>query len=200
MHTFHTISRTVIHRRRSLTPLRFLLAATFLTISACAGPVGYRERGVVSAPPPAPPVRVYFYPKQGQSPTQQDRDRYECSLWATKQTGFNPSAPQIEASQRVVVEPVPPPGHDTAVGAATGAILGAAVSRPREAGEGAVVGAIAGAMVGAASDASRQEQAQRIQEGYDQRAAQRSAYIGRQAQAYRRAMAACLEGRGYSVQ
>ena len=63
-----------------------------------------------------------------------------------------------------------------------------------------VVGAVAGAIIGAASDASRQEQAERIQERYERRDAQSIAEIERRAADYRRAMAACLEGRGYTVQ
>jgi len=40
----------------------------------------------------------------------------------------------------------------------------------------------------------------RIQSRYDQRDADRNARIEQQAQGYRRAMSACLEGRGYTVQ
>ncbi|HKI62460.1 MAG TPA: glycine zipper 2TM domain-containing protein [Mariprofundaceae bacterium] len=157
----------------------------------------------VSAPEPAttpPPVtQVYFYPQQGQSPEQQDRDRYECYLWAMQQTGFDPSQPNLAPHQRVVVTPAPPAGHDTATGAVTGAVIGAAVSRPGDRAGGAVMGAIAGAAVGAASDNARQREAQRVQESYDRADSERAARIERQASEYRRAMAACLEGRGYSV-
>jgi hypothetical protein len=46
------------------------------------------------SPPPGPPSadNVFIYPKNGQSPDQQGRDRYECHLWAANQTGFDPSA------------------------------------------------------------------------------------------------------------
>jgi len=115
------------------------------------------ERRVVSQPVqlPLPPTQVFFYPNSGQSQARQERDRYECYLWAVKQTGFDPSQPQVASHVRVEVLPMPAPGHDTALGALTGAMLGAAVSRPRDVGTGAVVGAIGGAMIGAASDASR---------------------------------------------
>jgi hypothetical protein len=47
------------------------------------------------APPPPPPDKpvtdIYAYPQNNQSPDQQERDRYECNLWAVKQTGFDPS-------------------------------------------------------------------------------------------------------------
>jgi hypothetical protein len=149
--------------------------------------------------PPPPSTEVYFYPTKGQSAAQQDRDRYECYLWAKKQTGFDPSAPGLAPHQRVRVIPTAPPGSDTAAGAVTGAVIGAVVSPPSRSAEGAAVGAIAGAVLGAASDASRQEQAERVQQHYDQQQVRRMARLEQQADSYRRAMAACLEGRGYTV-
>lgn len=149
--------------------------------------------------PPPPPVQVFFYPTKGQSAAQQDRDRYECYRWAVKQSGFDPSAPQLAPHQRIEVAPSPPPGTNTAIGAVTGAVLGAVVSGPRHAAEGAAVGAITGAMIGAASDASRQEQAAQAQGRIDQRDARQRARLEQQASDYRRAMTACLEGRGYTV-
>lgn len=179
-----------------------LVLTVILTLGACA--TSERERVVQrdgAYPERAlPPTRVYFYPTAGQSAAQQDRDRYECHLWAVRQTGFDPSLPLPAPSPRVEVIASPPPGHDTALGAVTGAVLGAAVSHPRQAGEGALVGAVAGAVIGAASDASRQERAETIQRRYDQRDTPRTAQLERQAQDYRRAMSACLEGRGYAVQ
>lgn len=167
-----------------------------LMLAACAtAPVA---EPVASAPPP-PSTQVYFYPKHGQSPEQQDRDRYECYLWAVKQTGFDPSRPYLAPHQRVRVTPVPAPGSNTAVGALAGAAIGAAVSEPGHKAGGAAIGAITGAAIGAASDAARQQQAERLQQGYDQAYAEQQAQIDRQARDYRRAMAACLEGRGYAV-
>lgn len=37
--------------------------------------------------------QFYVYPKKGQSPDQQAKDRYECHRWAVGQTGFDPSQP-----------------------------------------------------------------------------------------------------------
>lgn len=148
--------------------------------------------------PPAPSTRVYFYPTAGQSAEQQDRDRFECYNWAVKQTGFDPNQSHIVPRERVEIVPSPAPGTDTAVGAATGAVIGAAVAQHHEKLEGAAVGAVAGAIIGAASDASRQEQAAQAQ--YDQKQdAYSVARAEHQAQSFRRAMGACLEGRGYSV-
>lgn len=148
---------------------------------------------------PLPPTQVYFYPNAGQSPERQDRDRFECYLWARKQTGFDPSQPQVVRQVSVEVIPSPPPGYDMAAGAVTGALIGAAVSHRHDTGEGALVGAVAGAMIGAASDAARQEQAERIESRYERVDAGRVAELERQAADFRRAMSACLEGRGYTV-
>ena len=176
---------------------RWLFVFTSITLAACAA----HPRAPVEAPPttPPPPTQIYFYPNKGQGAVQQDRDRYECYLWAKKQTGFDPSAPQLAPHQRVLVTPTAPPGSDTAAGTITGAVIGAVVSSPGRTAEGAAVGAVAGAVIGAASDAARQEQAERVQAHYNKRDAQRFARLEQQASGYRRAMSACLEGRGYTV-
>jgi len=193
-------------RSKSVFPVFRLLAAgalmltSALLLGACAHQRGYVEEPAPEvAPPQRPSTQVYFYPSAGQSPEQQDRDRYECYLWAMQQTGFDPSQPNLAPHQRVTVTPVPPPGHDTATGALTGAAIGAVVSEPGNKAGGAVVGAVAGAAIGAMSDKARQEQAQRMQESYNRADAERNARLEQQASEYRRAMAACLEGRGYSV-
>lgn len=149
------------------------------------------------APSPMPNAVVYFYPAQGQSATQQDRDKYECNDWAVKQSGFDPSAPNVPPHLRVVASAGPPPGAGVATGAVGGALVGAAVSRPWEAGQGALVGAAAGAILGGIAESAAAEHAR------EQAAANanyaRAAALEQQASNYRRAMSACLEGRGYSV-
>lgn len=168
-------------------------------LSACVGPRGPLRREVSYEPPRVPDTQVLFYPAAGQSPELQARDRYECYQWATKQTGFDPSQVSLAPHQRFDVVQAVPPAHDTVVGAITGALLGAAASNPRHAGGGAVVGAIAGAAFGAASDSARQENADRLQQHYDAREGQHQAALDEQASNYRRAMTACIEGRGYTV-
>ena len=155
----------------------------------------YRE---APAPAPAekPSTDVYAYPLHGQTPEQQDRDRYDCNLWAVKQTGLDPSAPNVPPHARVrVVSAGPPPGTGTAVGAVTGAVIGAAVSGPRDAGAGAIVGAVAGAAIGTAADAARAQEAQRV--SYTDR--REAAALEQKAANFRRAISACLDARGYSV-
>ena len=186
------------HGRLKLFKLVLLAALALASLAACV-PARYEEAPMAVEQPPPPPTRVYFYPSAGQSPEQQDRDGYECYLWAKQQTGYDPSAPSPVPHTRVAVVPEPPPGTGTAVGAVTGAILGAAVSSRGNQPAGALVGALAGGMLGTAADAARQEEAARLQEHYDRQSDQRLAVIERQAADYRRALTACLEGRGYTV-
>jgi hypothetical protein len=176
-----------------------ILLLSFL-VMGCA-PTYYEHEPIpeVTYQPPPPSTRVYFYPNKGQSPAQQDFDHYQCYLWAVKQTGFNPSAPYLAPHQQLEVVPHPPAGHDTAVGAATGAIIGAIAAPRGKTAAGVVIGAATGAVVGAASDAARQAEAERVRQNYARLSARKRSILEEQAADYRRAMAACLEGRGYTV-
>ena len=155
-------------------------------------------RPVYTAPPPPPPpvTQVYAYPLHGQTAEQQDRDHYECSTWATQQTGFDPSAPGVPPHDRVqVVSAGPPPGTNTAIGAVAGAIIGAAIAPRWQAAPAALAGAVVGGAIGSSADAAN-AQATRQVVVTDRRAA---AEQERQAGNYRRAIGACLDARGYSV-
>jgi len=180
--------------------LALLLAGvSLLLLVACAS----APRGLPMPPPatvaPLPDTRLYVYPTAGQSEAQLDRDRYECHLWAVRQSGFDPSVAQATPHQRVEVVAIPPPSTDTVAGAATGAIIGAAVSRPQEAGGGALIGAVAGAMLGAASDSARAQQAADTQRRIDARYDRQDFALDQLALNYRRALGACLQGRAYTV-
>ena len=179
---------------------RVSLLLTAVVGALCLG--GCVETPTAPAPPPGPPpvvpppnTTVYAYPIHGQSPQQQDRDRYECSSWASQQSGFTPGAPGVQAQTRVVSGQSRPSGTGTAIGALTGAILGAAISDPWQSATGARAGAMVGGAIGNAADVA---DAQHTRTVYvtDQRqvALQQS-----QANNYRRAMGACLDARGYSV-
>ncbi len=178
----------------------------FLTVSGLVACYPMPER-VASQPmtentggiPRPSPNEVYFYPLKGQTIEQQSRDHYECYDWAIKQTGFDPGLSTLPPEQRVKVVPLPPPGHDTAVYAIAGAVLGAILGGPRHAAGGALIGAAGGAIAGAASDSARQEVAQQQEEAYVQRNQAGYAQFEQKELDFRRAMGACLEGRGYSV-
>lgn len=161
-----------------------------LGLTACVTP----PPRTVAVPAPAP-QKIFVYPSNGQSAEQTDRDRYECHVWAVQQTGVDPSRADASPYERVVVEPANPPGSGTAVGAIGGAILGALIAGPRNAGAGLVIGGATGAIVGTASDANAQQQARMTQQQLNQ-----SAATGRaRADSYRRALGACLQGRGYTI-
>ena len=147
-----------------------------------------------SAPDPASLTRVYFYARNGQSEAQQDRDRFECFNWAVEKTGFDPSRRALPHEHREEAVPVMHPGATVLAGTVTGAVIGAAVSNPWDRGEGAVIGAIAGTALGSIAASS---QARAIRAAHVQDPAPTSFEL--QAAEFRRAMSACLEGRGYVV-
>lgn len=137
---------------------------------------------------------VIIYPAKGQSPDQQNRDRYDCHTWAVQQTGFDPTKPQT-------AQPAPPPQQAPQGGVVKGAARGAAVGAvggaiAGDAGKGAAVGAATGGLVGGMKRRDQQAQAAQAQ---SQTAAQQQAALSQQQAGYNRALGACLEGRGYTV-
>jgi hypothetical protein len=176
--------------------LRVLVVLIALGLAGCY-PATYRE--VAPSAPKQPVTQVYFYPLKNQTSDQQARDHYECYNWAVKQTGFDPSSSTIPEPQRVKVVPMPPPGHDTAVLAIAGAVLGALIGGRHNAAGGAIIGGVAGGLTGAVSDASRQQYAQEMEEAYNRQDRALDARYEENASNFRRAMSACLQGRGYSV-
>ncbi len=186
----------------------FRLLATALMAACCSGALADPP----AAPPASPPgpaadtgssvsatSEVFVYASHGQSDKQLDRDRYECHNWAVAQSHYNPSDPHLAPHQQVQVVAAPPAGRDTVAGAMTGAVIGAAVGAPHESGGGAIIGAIAGGMMGAASDSARHREAQQINSQSNADAQAERARLEKQASDYRRAISACLEGRGYTV-
>jgi len=142
---------------------------------------------------------LYVYPSKGQTEKQLDRDRYECHNWAVAQSHYNPSDTHLAPHQQVRVVEMPGPGRDTAMGAMTGAVIGGSVAGRHDSGEAAVAGAIVGAMIGATSDAARQKAVNQDNARMSADAQAERARLERQAADYRRAISACLEGRGYTV-
>jgi Glycine-zipper domain len=131
---------------------------------------------------------LYVYPSKGQSQTQQDRDKYECHQWAVSQSGFDPAKAQgASPSQQQK-----PQGHvvrGAARGAALGAVGGAITG---SAGTGAAAGAAMGGLAGGfrrRAETRQQEQQQQAN----------TAQMSSGQQAYNRALTACLQGRGYTV-
>jgi len=134
---------------------------------------------------------MFIYPSKGQSQAQQDKDRYECHTWAVQQTGFDPSRPQTTNAQPV--KQAQPSQPHVLQGAARGAALGAVGGAiTGNAGKGAAAGAAMGGIVGGFR--RRDERLRQADVQADRAAAGNSARP-----AYMRAMAACLQGRGYTV-
>jgi len=133
-------------------------------------------------------AEMFVYPKKGQSKEQQQKDQYECHLWAVDQSGVDPMKPAQQApasAQSGGGEVV----HGAAKGAALGAIGGAIAG---DAGKGAAIGAGVGAAGGAMKRRGRQAEQQQAQ----QQAAQKQQG---DLQTYQRALGVCMEGRGYQV-
>lgn len=151
--------------------------------------------------------QLFMYPAKGQNTAQQSRDRYECHSWSVGQTGFDPSNSN-SASAAPPPRAAPPPaeprrggllrgaGRGAALGAVGGAIAG-------DAGKGAAIGAATGALFGGMRRRAQMRRQQSAQQQYQaqiaQQEAQRRSASGAQRNNYNRAMAACLQGRGYSV-
>ena len=142
---------------------------------------------------------IFIYPAKGQSQEKQDRDRYDCHVWATKQTGFDPTRPSTASASTIPAseQPQSPQQPHILRGGARGAALGAVGGAiAGDAGKGAAAGAAMGGLAGG----FRRRDEKRQQATQQQASAQQvqNAQQGQQ-QAYHRAMAACLEGRGYTV-
>jgi len=177
-----------------------LFATSFALLAGCVeAPPPRPAYRVATPPPPVANTQVYAYPTQGQTPEQTDRDRYDCHEWAVKQSNFDPSAPGTPPHDRVVVASGPPPGTNTASGAVAGAVLGAVIAGPRNSGFGAVAGGITGAAIGSTGDAANAESQRQQVQSIRAQDAREAAAMDQKAANYRRAIAACLEGRGYSV-
>ncbi len=137
-----------------------------------------------------PSAAQYIYPQNGQDQAQQDRDRGECHIWATNQSGFDPtrastSSPSSQEAQQGGVV------RGGARGAALGAVVGAISGKG--AAKGAKVGAASGGLLGGMRRADQKsKQKQEKQNWQSQEKALRKDY--------QRAQTACLTGRGDSVQ
>lgn len=137
---------------------------------------------------------MFIYPTKGQSQEKQDKDRYECHTWAVKQTGFDPSNPQAGIANAPGPQPYQSSQPHVLKGAGRGAALGAVGGAiTGNAGKGAAAGA---AMGGLAGGFKRRDE--KVNQANQQQVSAQSAQQSRHT-AYQRAVAACLEGRGYTV-
>jgi len=120
--------------------------------------------------------QVFVYPQKGQSQKQQDIDSAECTRWAKTQSGVDPNAPQQP-------DQVGSHARGALGGAAKGAAVGAAVGAiGGNAGKGAGAGAVVGGVAGRRGSKNQKQAAK-----------------AEASDSYQRALAACMEGRGYTV-
>ncbi len=129
---------------------------------------------------------LMIFPNAGQTPEQQEQDKFACYSWAKDQSDFDPMAPPTATE--------PPPQQQARRGglfrgAARGAVIGGVAG---DAGKGAAAGAAIGGM--RRQDQKRKEQAARQQ--WEQE--QQHIYMDNRNR-YNRAYAACLEGKNYTV-
>lgn len=142
-------------------------------------------------------VGLTVYAAKGQSQAQQVQDEGACYQWAKEQTGIDPTKVSVNADSAGKAAKAQSDSATSgaavsgaARGAAGGAVVGAIVG---DAGTGAAVGAVAGGARGRKS--KKQADAQAEQQGQQQATAQASATMDK----FSKAMATCLQGRGYTV-
>ena len=137
------------------------------------------------------------YPAKGQSQDQTEKDKYECYNWAKRESNFDPMKTPTATSPRPVKEKETWGAGKGAIG---GGLLGAGVGGIAGGGKGALIGGAVGAGSGAAVGGMRRsDQKKREQQRQQQWEREQAANYQAGRNAYNRAYAACLEGRGYSV-
>ena len=126
-----------------------------------------------------------IYPAKGQSPQQQNTDTGQCRSWATQTTGVDP----VRVAQQSSSQPPPPePQGERVKGALVGGVVGGAIGGS----DGAAGGAVVGIMAGGARQRQKQRDASQQQQ-------QNQQYAQSQLSTFNRAVAACMEARGYTI-
>lgn len=162
---------------------------------------------------PSKILNVFAYPRNGQSAGQQAKDEQGCYDSAKQQSGIDPqaapppqkTAEQKAAEQKAAADSVQAPKGGRARGAARGAAGGAAVGAVAgDAGTGAAAGATAGAIKGGvqqrqATKAAKQQAAANTAAQQQKEEEQAKSAQTQKLDTFRRAFAACMDARGYSV-
>ena len=141
---------------------------------------------------------LYVFPEHNQTSAQQSIDAANCYTWAVQQAKFNPilgGTPSTDSAAIAAANANVQATQGAAVGgAAKGAVAGVAIGAiAGNAGEGAAIGAVVGGLMGfrARREAAAQAAAQAAQQ-----ATQDSILVMNN---FKRAMSACLNAKGYSV-
>lgn len=149
-----------------------------------------------AATPRMQTLGLIVYPAGGQTPEQQARDEQACHAWAQQQVGPVTATPDADsAAQAGMAKADSATKHagikGAAGGAAGGALIGAIAG---DAGRGAGMGGLAGALRGRRARKEAEQQAEQ------QARAQVQAQANQQGGTFKKAVVACLQGRGYTVQ
>jgi hypothetical protein len=139
---------------------------------------------------------LIVYPAAGQTLEQQARDEQACYAWSQQQIDPLAKRPNADSAAQAGKARADSATHDAAIkgtagGAAGGALIGAIAG---DAGKGAGIGAVTGAL--RARRAKREAEGQAEQQARAQSQAQGNQPAG----TFKKAMVACLQGRGYTVQ
>lgn len=141
---------------------------------------------------------LYVFPAKDQTSAQQSLDEQACYTWAVQQAQYNPitdGSPNKDSAAVAAANKAAAATQGAAVqGAAKGAVVGVAIGAiAGNAGEGAAIGAVAGGVAG--RRAKKKAEANAAQQGAAQATADSAAVMNN----FKKAMSACLTGKGYSV-
>lgn len=157
-------------------------------------PPGYTCQSVPSR---AQQMGLIVFPSAGQTKGIQLSEEQQCYDWAQQQTGIDPTnvTANTDSAAKAAGQAASSATQGAAVGgaargAAAGALIGAAAG---DAGTGAAIGAASGAVAG--RRARKRASAQAEQAGANQAVAVANDKIVQ----FKKAMGACLEGKGYTV-
>lgn len=183
-----------------------LMATTAATAQQQPTPYSQQPNPTAAAPPGtvspgaaglATKLGIYVYPTKGQTPAEQAADEQACYAWAQQQTGIDPTKLTVNsdsAAKAAKAQADSAAAGAGAGGAARGAAGGAAVGAVAgDAGKGAGVGAVTGAAAG------RHKKKEAEQQAEQQATTQTQAQAAQMTDAFKKAMSACLEGKGYTA-
>jgi hypothetical protein len=155
------------------------------------------QPGATDSAGTAAKLGLYVYPGKGQSKDQQAADEKGCYTWAHEQTGIDPTTVKANPDSAAAAAKAKTDSAAAGAGvrgAARGAAGGAAVGAiAGDAGTGAGVGAATGAVAGRKKKKAAEKQAQQ------QATSQSQAQATQMTDPFKKAMSACLEGKGYSL-
>ena len=135
---------------------------------------------------------LIVYPAAGQTLEQQARDEQACYAWSQQQIDPLAKRPNADSAAQAGKAKADSATHGAAIkGTAGGALIGAIAG---DAGKGAGIGAVTGAL--RARRAKREVEGQAEQQARAQSQAQGNQPAG----TFKKAMVACIQGRGYTVQ